>query len=137
LFAECIVIAQKIFEEYLTFDSGFAIILDDSVRCNIYKKFGCPLRDEMQDIYTEEITDESLSKKLKNVNVSKSGPGYELMNDPSSYDHTKTDEKVLIHNLNLSLFNEIFTTALGSLDAAFEQFKKSLNYAILKEDIKR
>jgi hypothetical protein len=44
---------------------------------------------------------------------------------------------VLIHNLNLSLFNEIFTTALGSLDAAFEQFKKSLNYAILKEDIKR
>ena len=57
-------IAHKIFEEYLTYDSSFAIILDDSVRCNIYKKFGCPLKDEMQDIYTEDISDEDLSQKF-------------------------------------------------------------------------
>jgi hypothetical protein len=67
-------IAQKIFEEYLTYDSSFAIILDDNVRCNIYKKFGCPLIDGCQDIYTEDISDQ----ELKMVNVSKSGQAHEF-----------------------------------------------------------
>ena len=59
------------------------------------------------------------------------------MNDPLKYDSSKIDDKILLQNLNMSLFNDIYTTALDSLHSAFEQFKKSLNYAILKEDIKR
>ena len=73
------IIAQKIFEEYLTYDSGFAIYLEDNVRCNIYKKFGCPLKDEFNEIYTEEVPDSFGTHKT--VNVSKSGT-YEIMNDP-------------------------------------------------------
>ena len=41
LFGECAEIAEMIFFEYLTLDAHFSINLEDDVRCNIFKKFGC------------------------------------------------------------------------------------------------
>jgi len=43
----------------------------------------------------------------------------------------------LMKHLNQALFHDVYIQALESLDTAFDQFKKSLSYAILREDIKR
>lgn len=47
------------------------------------------------------------------------------------------DEKVLEQNLDGFLFFELFTLTLESLKLAFEQFKLSTEYAILRENIRR
>jgi hypothetical protein len=47
------------------------------------------------------------------------------------------DQDVLFRNLNQGLFYDVYVIALESLDNAFDQFKKSLSFAILREDIKR
>ena len=40
-------------------------------------------------------------------------------------------------NLNEFLFFEVFTATLDNLQEAFKEFKQSINFKILKEDIMR
>jgi hypothetical protein len=59
------------------------------------------------------------------------------MDNPESYDTELLNLDTLNQNLNQYLFFELYTLALDKLHVAFENFKDSLNYQILKEDIRR
>jgi hypothetical protein len=57
--------------------------------------------------------------------------------DPFSFNTEMINEEKLMQNLNHSLFFDLYNYTLDQLREAYEEFKESLNYKILKEDILR
>lgn len=55
----------------------------------------------------------------------------------TSEDYYDINEAVLLKNLNQGLFSELHDTVLKELNEAFEKFKKTDSFNILREDINR
>jgi hypothetical protein len=110
---------MQIFEEYLKTEARYYVRLEPNIRIELYKKFGqiLPIM-ELGEMISESGTSKINDSVVANVEFA-------------------VDQDVLFRNLNQGLFYDVYVIALESLDNAFDQFKKSLSFAILREDIKR
>ena len=107
-------IALTIFEEYLKYDARYYVRLEPAIRTELYKKFG----------YIMPLADQTSIEKTQ-------------INSSTVVGDFGVNVEGLMKHLNQALFHDVYIQALESLDTAFDQFKKSLSYAILREDIKR
>ena len=110
--SEALDIALRIFQEYLSFEAPYLIHLEEKIRVNLFQKFGCQ-RKFSQDLNATEKF------------------------DSLCYDTTEVNPDALMPHLDMKLFQEIYPSTLENLHVAFENFRKSLSFAILKIDVKR
>ena len=109
-------IAIDIFDEYLRTDSKSEVMFDENIKISIFMKFGCEYKDSIIGSFTE-------------------------VEEPVYYiDKFHTDvinEETLHQNLNQFLFHELYMQVLDCLEEAYDDFKESVSYKVLLEDIRR
>ena len=127
-----------IFDQYLRDESEYRINIDYTAKINIYKKFGIYLSSQNLQMAQQE-----------SPNGKDAGQGLPiwpqqsesvLKNDVSGNsdeDYYEINEAVLMKNLNQYLFAELHNLTLKELNDAFEEFKKTDDFNILREDINR
>ena len=113
--------------------------MDDTVKANIYKKFGIFLNEPKStpDNSKSNVTAEHTPKNLaiwQHTNDSAQKLDSSNQSDVIEY---SINETVLLQNLNQGLFAELHTLTLKELNEAFEKFKKTDSFNILREDINR
>jgi hypothetical protein len=100
-----------IFDYYIRKEGEMKVHIDDTIRCNLFHKFGC----------------EMSSNKIVS----------ETQNLVEQYNDDIINQDILVQNLNPYLFHDLFNAVLESLEEAFSLFKKTINYHVLKEEIRR
>ena len=104
-------IAINIFDEYLCNDAVSKVTLPDEILCDIYQKFGCRVKD-------------SVKSSKKNAKA-------------SDYNTSLVNEHILDQNITQSIFYDLYRAVLDELDKGYSVFKQSLNFRVMKEDIRR
>ena len=85
-----------------------------------YRKFGCEFKTLKESgVQLKDSVHGSLT--MKNV----------------VFETNIVDDDILIQNLNQNLFLELYEETLEQLQEAFLEFKESIDYGILKADIRR
>lgn len=129
--------------------------MDEQVRYNIYRKFGVETNQgppgkgnendnsnhELQ-IWQHQTSQASNTRKADGEGETSENDNGSQGNDNSYYDETEdiieeVNEDVLVSYLNQGLFAELHKLTLKELNEAFEQFKKTESYQILREDVNR
>ena len=85
--------------------------IEDTIRCNLFNKFGCEFE----------------SNKIVS----------ETQNLMEQYNDDIINSDILMQNLNPYLFHDLFNAVLESLEEAFNIFSMTIDYQVLKEEIRR
>lgn len=139
---EAKLIAIKIFNEYLREDAEYRINIEPVAKTNIYKKFGIFLNSGAPGGQGAAPDGKGGRELPMWPQPSDSGTKNDVSgtsddNANSAEDLYEINEAILLKNLNQGLFAELHTLTLKELNDAFEDFKKTDDFNILREDINR
>uniref|UniRef100_A0A7S3CJU5 Uncharacterized protein n=1 Tax=Strombidium rassoulzadegani TaxID=1082188 RepID=A0A7S3CJU5_9SPIT len=121
---KAMLIAERIFDQYLKKGARFEILIPDHVLYGILVKFGCKQCD-----FDEDASFTSSQYSVRHL--------FGEHNSGSMRFYQDFNEEILFQNLNQGLFIEVYNYILDQLNDCYQNFRKSLGFLILKEDIKR